>query len=92
MTHYTMSYAGLTDEVKSARAIQDIKDYLGEDKFESTTEIMRREMIPYEQFTMAMAFMAGIEGYPVKAWYEHVYGPGTAVVVDAEAVTETGGN
>lgn len=90
MTHYNVNYAGLTDVEKSAKALQDIKDYLGEDKFESTTEIMRNGMIPYEQFTMAMMFMAGIEGYPVKAWYEHVYGAGMAVVVDAEQMT--GGN
>lgn len=90
MTHYTMSYAGLTDVEKSAKALQDIKDYLGEDKFESTTEIMRNEMIPYEQFVMAMSVMAGIQGYPVQAWYEHVYGAGMAVQVDAEQMT--GGN
>lgn len=80
MTHYTMSYAGLTDEVKSAKALQDIKDYLGEDKFEEVSETMRNEMIPYEQFVMAMSIMAGIQGYPVQAWYEHVYGQGTATL------------
>lgn len=90
MTHYTMSYAGLTDEVKSAKALQDIKDYLGEDKFEEVSKIMRNEMIPYEQFVTAMAIMVGIQGYPVKAWYEHVYGAGMAVMVDAEQMT--GGN
>ena len=91
MTHYYVNYEGMVEPAKSAKALQDIKDYLGVEMFNNVTDAMKETIYPFEQFQMTMMFMAGIEGYPVKAWYEHVYGQGTAVVVDAEQPTETEG-
>lgn len=74
MTHYTINYEGLSEIEKHNKAIQDIKDYLGEAKFDEVTAIVKNSPKPYnlEQFLLAVSF-AGIQGYPAKAWYNHCY-------------------
>lgn len=74
MTHYNVSYEGLSDIEKHNKAIQDIKDYLGEEKFEQLTKQCKEEYpdLTLEQFRMSVSF-AGVQGYPVKAWYNYIY-------------------
>lgn len=73
--HYSVDYSSFTDEVaKHNCAIQDIKEYLGEERFKNITQIAKDQPEPFtlEQFTLAVSF-AGVQGYPVKAWYNYCY-------------------
>lgn len=79
MTHYTTSYEGLTEVEKHNKAIEDIKEWMGEERFDHITSLVRddvkegREQMTLDQFTMAIS-LAGVQGYPVKAWYNYIYG------------------
>lgn len=75
MTHYTTNYEGLSEIEKHNKAIEDIKDYMGAEKFEELTKRVKVEYPNWtlEQFRMAVSF-AGVQGYPVKAWYNYIYG------------------
>ena len=72
MTHYTVNYEGLDKVTKHNKAIQDIKDYLGEDRFNQITELVRKDSYTLDQFRMAVSF-AGVQGYPAKAWYNYCF-------------------
>lgn len=75
--HYDICYSHLDHDpiAKHNKAIQDIKDYLGEDRFNKLTQCVQNEPEQYtfDQFRLAVSF-AGIQGYPVRAWYNYVYG------------------
>jgi hypothetical protein len=60
---------------KSFDAVEDIKDYLGLDRWEKVSPEFAQIKDP-EQFS-AWAGFAGIEGFPVKAWYELYHGEGS---------------
>lgn len=55
-------------------AVQDIKEYLGERYDRVAPEIAKVKHCG--QFALACS-MGGIEGFPVKAWYEHFHGQGS---------------
>lgn len=66
MTHYTISYAGLSKKEQDAKAIQDCKDYLG-DRFAILEEVLLdKEGHTLRGCEIAMGF-AGISGLPVHA-------------------------
>jgi hypothetical protein len=75
MTHYNISYEGLDPIEKQNKAIADIKEYMGEAKFVDLTSKLRAAYpdCTIEQFTLMVSF-AGVQGYPVKAWYNYTYG------------------
>lgn len=75
MTHYTVDYSNLNDDPisKHNKAIQDIKEYIGDDRFETLTEKFKQMSPSLEQFELMVSF-AGVQGYPVKAWYNYIYG------------------
>ena len=72
--HYNIGYAGLTPQLAHNQSIQDIKDYLGEEKYELLTKQFREECpdLSIEGFKMYVS-LAGISGFPVRAWYNEVY-------------------
>lgn len=76
MTHYNVDYSGLDEVAKHNKAIQDIKDYMGEPKFEELTgmfkEVPEPERPNLDKFELLVSF-AGIQGYPAKAWYNYCY-------------------
>jgi len=87
MSHYDISYANLAPDAKRAQAIQDIKDYLGDDRYNELTDLIHQNyQLPpnLEKFRMAVS-MSGIRGYPVVAWHEVLW-PGE--VGDAARVAE----
>lgn len=55
-------------------AIEDIKVWLGYERWEDLSLIMARVTNP-SQFQFA-ASLAGIEGFPVEAWYDLYHGEG----------------
>lgn len=76
--HYTIDYEGLGPTEKYNKAIQDIKDYMGEDKFNTMTQRFRGEYpggenMPLDRFELIVSF-AGVQGYPAKAWHQYIYG------------------
>lgn len=83
MTHYEVDYSELSGEAKDAKALQDIKDFIGEDKFNKITEENRNETYTFRQFEIGVSF-GGISGYPVKAWFKHIWPNGIIPSADQE--------
>lgn len=73
MTHYDIDYSGLDPIAKHEKALQDIVDYMGRDKFDRLVESLRKgEQLTLQHFRLVMSF-AGVQGYPVKALYNHIW-------------------
>ena len=74
MTHYDVDYTSLEGEAKKAKAIADIKFYLGEEKFNSVTQAGKKDLLlgrlTKEQFAWMCRILAGIDGYPITVWWE----------------------
>lgn len=71
--HYDIDYSGLKGQAKIDKALQDTKDWLGEDKLNKIIEIVKGDMYTLSQFRLALSF-AGVKGYPVCALYIHIWG------------------
>lgn len=56
-------------------AVQDIINYLGKAKYDDIAPQMAK-VTSYGLFSNYCG-LAGIHGFPVKAWYEHFHGQGT---------------
>jgi len=70
--HMTVDYTNLAKpEVK---ALADCKEWLGADRFAHLTSLFKSDYpgITLDQFRVMVSF-AGIQGYPCKVWYEHIY-------------------
>lgn len=72
--HYDVDYSVFDNEVdKHNAAIEDIRDYLGGEKFATlTTEFRAMGEMTFGSFANYVS-IAGISGYPVKAWYNHIW-------------------
>jgi hypothetical protein len=69
---------------KNFDAVQDIKDYLGKKKWAEISPQMAH-IKDKEQFEMYCS-VAGISGFPVRAWYELYHGQGSWNMTAAEAI------
>ena len=72
MSHYTIDYAEVPQEQKAARAIADIKDYLGVEQFDKTTKALREAIADgctEDQVLMSLAVFVGVQGLPARVWY-----------------------
>lgn len=68
---YTIDYSGITDKTaKEEKAIQDIKDYLGEKSFNDLVEAAKHEPPMSRMLAMFILSFAGISGYPAKIFVE----------------------
>mgnify|MGYP001581466005 CR=1 FL=1 len=56
-------------------AVQDIIEYLGRERYDKVAPEIA-EIKHCGQFAMACS-LGGIQGFPVKAWYEHFHGQGS---------------
>jgi hypothetical protein len=75
MSHYEISYEELEEPAKHNKALQDIKDWLGEEKFHEVTGLLRADVAlrdDYRRFSFLASF-AGVRGYPAVAWHNHVF-------------------
>lgn len=73
MTHYDIDYS--KSPAPAFDAVQDIIDYLGKKKYNEISPMI--SLVTHcGQFTMYCS-LAGIKGFPVRAWYEHYHGEGT---------------
>lgn len=73
--HYTRDYT--KSPAKSFDAVQDIIEYLGEKKYNKISPLI--STIKDQKKFAAYCSLAGISGFPVKAWYEHYHGQCTWV-------------
>lgn len=71
---YTIHYDGLSGDEKRAKAMEDIVNYLGDERFSKIDAKLRKyESMELEQLRIMLSF-AGVQGYPVRAWYESIWG------------------
>lgn len=70
--HYTTNYEGLDPIAKHDKAITDILEWMGKDRFDKATSEFRKHNLTLEQFELYASF-AGVQGYSVKAWYNYCY-------------------
>lgn len=67
--HYDTHYEDLEGQDKIDKGLSDIKDWLGYGRFNDLTkQFEAHEKLPFDQFQF-LASVAGIQGYPVTAWY-----------------------
>lgn len=74
MTHYIKDYSKITDPAeKQAKAIQDIKDYLGVKKFKHVCKLVHADQTATRtMFVRSLSIFVGIEGYPAEAWADEL--------------------
>ena len=73
MTHYTTDYS--KSVAPHFDAVQDIIDYLGAERYAKIAPEMAK-LKHCGAFAMYCS-LAGIQGFPAKAWYEHFQGQGS---------------
>lgn len=71
--HNTVDYS--KSPAPAFDAVEDIKQYLG-DEYAGKLAVLRQTKNP-QDWQMGCAMFLGIEGFPVRAWYEHVWGQGS---------------
>lgn len=62
------------DPAAKHKAVEDIREYLGNKRYETVVPAMKSVSDPH-QFQMFCS-LAGIHGFPVRAWYDHFHGEG----------------
>jgi hypothetical protein len=76
MSHYDIDYGGLDERTKEARAIQDIIDYLGQERFDYISTAIKQGMVEdmdldADALRLPLS-LAGVQGYPVTAWFNYL--------------------
>jgi len=68
----SVSYEGLSDATKHAKAIEDIKQYLGDSVYHKVIAALCSYPTSDKEFVLnSVEMMLGIEGYPLEAlWNE----------------------
>lgn len=75
--HHNIDYSILTPNEKQAKAIADIREYVGEDFFQKiNTELVasrNRGWCPtFDGFCLTL-FLFPVSGYPLQAWYNEIF-------------------
>ena len=71
--HVIEDYSGLSVEQQRQRALADLRDFFGEERFEEVSKSFPKPKMSYALFDKWACF-AGVQGLPVRFWYEYVYG------------------
>lgn len=70
---YDINYTDMDPDTRHVRAINDIKEYLGEEKFREFTAVFRcAENLSEIEFIVG-CFIVGIQGTPVNEWYDYCF-------------------
>lgn len=80
MTHSTIDYSNRA--APAFDAVEDIKGWLGQETFDKVSPEMAK-VKHCGEFTL-LCSIAGIQGFPVKAWYELYHGQGSWKPEEAE--------
>lgn len=77
--HTTVDYTSMkTEDEKEAKALADCKEWFGEERYEKIVQTFKAEKtVPTFQKFSFLLCMGGVEGYPVRVLYEHIYGKET---------------
>ena len=70
--HMTIDYS--KEPAPHHRAIEDIKEWLGQERWDAISPEMAK-ITDTDQFMLVASF-AGISGFPVRAWYDLYHGEG----------------
>lgn len=71
--HNTIDYS--KSPAPSFDAVEDIRSWLGEERYKTVAPEMAK-LNNCGAFAMYCS-LAGVQGFPVKAWYEHFHGQGS---------------
>lgn len=78
MPRTTINYSLIENPLlRKAKAIEDIQTYMGMPAFNhfmSQARILHKTPPPLRSIAFPLAFLIGIEGYPVEAFYEYIFG------------------
>ena len=66
--HTEIDYSKLDGEAKQAKALADVKDWMGEGRFEAVNKELSK-VRDFDRFEF-YASLAGVQGYPVRAWFD----------------------
>lgn len=72
------NYSQIPDETeRKAKALADLKEWLGEERYNKTSQIVRERIAAGQpmrrsQFLLTVSFIAGAEGYPVECWADEL--------------------
>lgn len=73
MSHYTINYNGLSPQARHDKAIADIIEYMGAERYAKLTLMFsERSPMTMSHFEFACSF-AGVQGWPVRAWYSECW-------------------
>lgn len=73
--HQITDYSELLEPERSRAALEDIKGYLGDEHFKRAEGIFRDNApLDFASFAFNCSVFLGIEGYPVRVWYEALFG------------------
>ena len=74
MSHYNIDYSDLAGSQKQQKALADIIDWFGSDRrfAELTTAFREEPGLTQERFALFTS-IAGVQGYPVIAWWNHCF-------------------
>jgi hypothetical protein len=75
MMSYKRDYTALEGDAKRAAALEDVVAYVGWEKFVEVSMTFVKAKANEQTMRFNLAFFVGIEGYPVRAWYELLFGP-----------------
>lgn len=74
--HYTRNYTELEGAAKTEAALNDIKEFLGVERFEGLTATLKefgeKQPLSKDRFA-ALVSISGVQGYPVMVWYNHCF-------------------
>lgn len=73
MSHVIEDYSGLSVEQQRQKALADLRGFFGEERFEKVSKSFPEAKMSYSRFA-EWADFAGVQGLPVRFWYEYVYG------------------
>jgi hypothetical protein len=69
-----IDYSQMNDAEKFWKAVNDCKEYFGDKKFEEIVKAAKEDKPTLDHWAKMLGFLAGIEGYPVKAMYQYMFG------------------
>jgi hypothetical protein len=77
MTHHTINYSALrgNEASRKAKALRDIKEWLGAKRYAKITAEFRAMKQPSRAGFHLQVSFAGVSGYPVHVWYEELWNP-----------------
>ena len=74
MTHYDVDYTSLEGDAKRDAALQDIRDYLGDERYQVVCDRLRELPKPMTLDVLSLTLMmTGVQGYPVQALRETIW-------------------